>query len=112
MRELGKDRKFWLCAALFVGLFGLAVRFEHIDKYHPFPYIAVFHALTFLSWLWGLYSRWSGRWKPGDGRVWGGWVLCLALLLQLPMCMVSFVSWVLLGVSLVMGLGGILCSRR
>lgn len=112
MRELGKDRKFWLCALLFAGLLGTALCFEHIDKYHPFPYIAVFHALTFLSWLWGMYCRWSGRWKPGDGRVWGGWVLCLALLLQLPMCMVSFVSWVLLGVSLVMGFGGVLCSRR
>ena len=111
-KKIWRDRRFWLCGALLAGLLGLALRFEHIDKYHPFPYIAVLHALTLFTWLSGLYRRWSGRWRPGYGRVWGGWVLLLALLFQLPMCMVSFVSWVMLGVSLVMGLGAVFCSKR
>ena len=112
MKSVWKDWRFWLCALLFAGLFGTALYCEHIDKYHPFPFIWVFHAVTISSWLLGPYCRWSGRWKPGDGRVWGGWVLLCGLLCQLPMCGVSGVSWVLLGVSAVMGLGGILFAER
>ena len=98
-----KNRKFWLCALLFAGLLGLAAGFEHIDQYHPFPYIMMFHALTLFSWLSGLYHRW----KPGDGRAWGVLVLLCALP-QIFMCMVSYVSWVCLGVSLVLGAGAYL----
>lgn len=112
MRNVVKDVRFWLCGLLFAGLFGLALRFEHIDKYHPFPYIALLHALTLLSWLSGLYCRWSGRWRSGDGRTWGGWVLTCGFLIQLPMCGVSIVSLVLLGISLVLGIGGILSAKQ
>lgn len=106
-----KRRKLWSCVLLFAVLFGLAAGFEHIDRYHPFPYIAAFHALTLFSWLSGLYSRWSGRWKPGEGRAWGVLVLLCALS-QVPMCAVSYVSWVLLGVSLALGFGALLVSRK
>ena len=102
-----KNRKFWLCALLFAGLLGLAAGFEHIDQYHPFPYIMMFHALTLFSWLSGLYHRW----KPGDGRAWGVLVLLFALP-QIFMCMVSYVSWVCLGVSLVLGAGAILKGEK
>ena len=102
-----KDRKFWLCALLFAGLLGLAAGFEHIDQYHPFPYIMMFHALTLFSWLSGLYHRW----KPGDRRAWGILVLLCALP-QMLMCMVSYVSWVCLGVSLVLGAGAILKGEK
>ena len=112
MRENGtiwRDRRFWACAVLFGGLFWLAAYFEPL-RCHPFPFLYVFHALTLFSWLSGLYCRWSGRWKPGDGRAWGSLVLLCALP-QAPMCMISYVSWVLLGVSLVMGVGAMICSR-
>ena len=102
-----KNRKFWLCALLFAGLLGLAAGFEHIDQYHPFPYIMMFHALTLFSWLSGLYHRW----KPGDGCAWGVLVLLCALP-QIFMCMVSYVSWVCLGVSLVLGAGAILKGEK
>ena len=106
-----KDRKFWMCALPYAGLLGLAAGFEHIDQYHPFPYIMMFHALTLFSWLSGLHHRWSGRWKSGDGRAWGVLVLLCALP-QIFMCMVSYVSWVGLGVSLVLGAGAILKGEK
>lgn len=111
MKSVWKDRGFWLCALLFAGLFGTALYFEHIDKYHPFPFIWIFHAVTISSWLLGPYCRWSGRWKPGDGRAWGALVLLCALL-QAPMCAVSYVSWALLGASAAMGLVGVLFAKR
>ncbi len=111
MGKTVKDRRFWVCAALFGGLLWLALHFEHIDQYHPFPYICIFHAATIFSWLSGLYCRWSGRWKPGDSSAWGVLVLLCALP-QLLMCMVSFVSWVLLGVSLALGVTAVLRTRR
>lgn len=110
MRKNGidwRDRRFWACGLLFAGLLVLVGYFEFRPfRYHPFPFLYVFHALTLFPWLSGLYCRWSGRWRPGDRRVWGGLVLLCALP-QLPMCMISYVSWVLLGVSLAMGMGGI-----
>ncbi|MEY8417853.1 hypothetical protein AALA83_01070 [Oscillospiraceae bacterium 44-5] len=111
MKSIVRDGRFWACALLFAGLLGLILYFEHIDRYHPFPYILVVHALTVFSCLAGLYSWWSGRWKRGDGRTWGGWVLLCGLLCQLPMCGVSGVSWVMLGACLVMGLGALLFSK-
>ena len=111
MKSIWKDGRFWVCALLFAGLFGTALCFEHIGRYHPFPYIAVFHAMTLFSWLSGLYCRWSGRWKPRDGRAWGTLVLLCALP-QAPMCAVSHVSWALLGASLALGLGGVLFAKR
>lgn len=111
MKQPWKDWRFWVCALLFVGLLWLTGRFEHWDaSYHPFPYIMAFHALTLFAWLSGLYHRWSGTWKTGDGRTWGGWVLLCAAP-QLPMCGVSFVSWGLLGVSLLIGVTAILWNR-
>ena len=59
---------------------------------------------------WDLH-RWSGRWKSGDGRAWGVLVLLCALP-QIFMCMVSYVSWVGLGVSLVLGAGAILKGEK
>lgn len=103
MKNVVRDWRFWVCALLFAGLFGAALYIEHIDQYHPLPQIWVLHAITIFFWLAGPYCRWSGRWEPGDGRVWGGWVLFSAVLLQLPMWGVSFVSRVLLGISLGMG---------
>ena len=111
MKSVVRDWRFWICALLFAGLFGLALYFEHIDKYHPLPHIWIFHALTIFFWLAGPYCRWNGRWKKGDGRTWGGWVLLCGLLFQFPMCGVSGVSWVLLGISLVLGIGGILFAK-
>lgn len=111
MKSIWKVRRLWVCALLSAGLFGLAVGFEHIDRYHPFPYIAAFHALTFFSWLSGLYGRWCGRWKPEDRLAWGTLVLLCALP-QAPMCAVSHVSWALLGVSAAMGLGGVFFAER
>ena len=64
LEKIWKNGRFWGCVLLFAGLFGLALYFEHIDRYHPFPYIMVFHALTLVSWVWGLYHR---R-RPGDRR--------------------------------------------
>ena len=107
LEKIWKDGRFWGCVLLFAGLFGLALYFEHIDRYHPFPYIMVFHALTLVSWVWGLYHR---R-RPGDRRAWGCWVL-LSALPQILMCMVSFVAWGLLGMSLVMGIAAIICSEK
>lgn len=104
---MAKRGKLCVCVLLFAGLFGLAVGFEHIDRYHPFPYIAAFHALTLFSWLSGLYSRWCGRWKPGDRRAWGTLVLLCALP-QLPMCVISLVSRWMLGGSLILGFGAVL----
>lgn len=112
MKNMLRDRRFWICVLLFIVLLCPALHFEHMDRYHPFPYILVFHALTIFCWLAGLYCRWSGRWKKGDGRTWGGWVLLCGLFFQLPMCGVSGVSWVLLGISLVLGIGGILFAKR
>lgn len=112
MKNMLRDRRFWICVLLFVALLCSTLHFEHVDRYHPFPYILVFHALTIFCWLAGLYCRWSGRWKKGDGHAWGGWVLLCGLLFQLPMCGISGVSWVLLGACLVMGLGSVLCSKR
>lgn len=111
MRKTLRNQRFWLCVLLFAGLLGLALRFEHIDRYHPAPYIVVFHALTLFSWLSGLYCRRSGRWRPGDGCHWGVWVL-LGALPQALMCMVSYVSWALLGASLVMGTAALIRRKK
>lgn len=112
MKSVWKDRRFRVCALLFAGLLGPALYWEHIDKYHPFPFIWILHSVTISSWLLGLYCRWSGRWRPGDGRVWGGWVLLCGLFFQFPVCGVSGVSRVLLGISLVLGIGGILSAKQ
>ena len=111
MRKRWRDRRFRVCVLLFAGLFLLTLRFEYIDRYHPFPYILIFHALVLYAWLSGLYFRWDGRWKPGDGPAWGTFVLVCALP-QVLMCGVSLVSRVLLGVSLVLGTGAILLERK
>lgn len=108
MKRMWKDRRFWLCVLLFFGLLWLALRHEHIDaKYHPAPYIWLFHATTLFSWLAGLYCRWTGHWTPDGRKAWGCWVL-LGACSQLLMWGVSAVSRVLLTASLIMGIAALL----
>ena len=117
MRKTWKDRRFWVCVALFAVLFYLlAVVFGNHDLRGPvsitylvYAYVPI--ALTVASWLLGLYQFWTGRWGRGDLRGWGFLVLICGNT-TFPMVFFSNAPWLCMGVSLVLGVGAILFGRE
>lgn len=96
------------CAALYVLLFLLAGWLTGWDiSSSPAPHSHLFNALTLLTWVYGLYVGWTGRWRREDGLYWGVLVL-LAALPHIPLAMGSYGSWFCLAGACPLGTGRIL----